>query len=172
MRSLIMVPLLLGLAVSGGRAQGSESVLPIGIPLRMETVTGERLVGYVVATRADTVRLALLDGRALAMPVAALHSYAIRGTDRWQGARRGALVGGLIGASALGLTLWADFHATGDGPHIPVSIFVAPYAAGVTVLGAGVGALFARERWSRPVSLDVTPTRTGSLGIALRMPLP
>ena len=120
-----------------------------GTPIQARTDFGI-VTGIVQRRAADS--LWILDStfqlRPLVRPeIREMSTYGIQ----WaRGAKRGALVGGIIGAMGLGAAIWADTHMEGECICIPASFVVAPIAVGLPIVGAGVGLVFAPSGWSRP----------------------
>jgi hypothetical protein len=128
----------------------------IGDRVLLETRAGTRVVGTVAALGADTIHLrGTWAGVTMALPVTAVAGFQTSlGYDRWRGARVGALTGGIVGAAVVALALHAD--ATTDAAlSIPSTVIAAPAAAGLVLLGAGIGAVAMPERWTGQVPLQV-----------------
>ncbi len=162
------------LASGALRAQG-PTVPPIGTSVRLEMQDGERVTGTVLGLDADTMRLEpekrpLRGEHSLAIPLGAVRAYSVSmGRDRWRGAGRGALVGGILGVALIAYAVHAD--NTQNDLIIPGTVFAVPGAVILTGLGAGVGALTAPRRWSSPIPLRVGVQRgsAGALRIGLRV---
>ncbi len=133
---------------------------PLNVPVRLEMRDGKRITGMVAAFDADTILLDVAARLArgdvpLAIPVATVRAYSVSGgRDRWRGARRGALVGSVLGLVLIGVALHAD--ATTDADLIVSStMLVVPAAVGIVVIGAGLGALAGPRRWTSPIQMGV-----------------
>ena len=114
------------------------------------------LIGVPVTMRADTVRL-VLQGTTDTVGVA---TQALRGIEESRGRRsswdRGAMIGALVLGIGGAIAVPAFNEAIGDGTATNGGEAVALGLVGGAVtgglLGAGIGAMFSRERWSaRPI---------------------
>lgn len=72
---------------------------------------------------------------------------------------------GVISLAAIGWALHTDAHS--QDIIIPSSLFVVPLGVVFTGLGAGVGALAAPERWSRPLQLREATNSSQIRGLQL-----
>ena len=115
------------------------------------------LVGVPVSVSADTIQL-ILNGTTDTIDVA---MKTLRGIEEFRGRRsnwdRGALIGGIvlgiggaIAAPLISAAMYDGGGVPGDGELVPLGFAAGALAGGV--LGAGIGALSSRERWSaRPI---------------------
>lgn len=139
-------------------AQADGNPAPIAAPIRVTTTgpAARSLVGVPVRSSADTIRI-VLSGRAdtVALPATSIRRIEeLRGRrSNWdRGALAGALVLGVAGAIAAPLISDAmDDSRTSVGAEA-IGVGFAGGALAGAVIGAGVGALSTRDRWSaRPL---------------------
>jgi hypothetical protein len=169
MRLSISCMALALLAAAPLRGQASPR-LEVGDRVRLETRDGVRIVGTVTSLGRDTIRLrGDRMGATATLPLASVHGYQIPdGRDRWRGARIGALVGAAAGAGLVALALHVDATADGD-IMIPATFFAAPAALGLVLVGTGVGAAAAPERWTELAPLRVGGVRHPPAGPSVRL---
>ncbi len=108
-----------------------------------------------------------------AVPVADVVTYRIsNGRDRWRGARRGAVVGALLGIAFVAYAVREDM--TSDAIMVSGTAVAVPAAVMFTGVSAGIGAkIAAPDRWSAPAPLRLgvvspAPGRVVRLGVTVR----
>ena len=152
-----------------------SSTTPQRVRLLLADPAG-RLDGVVVGWRGDTLLLVTPRDPRAAPPVRILESQITGfrvslGHDRGRGARRGArwgaLVGGGLGLAVLGAAAVYDLRGEGGDYFFPASLFAALYVpvftVGGTVIGLGLGALVAPERWGAVQPLAPGAPRRGGV---------
>lgn len=142
--------------------------------LRIETHQGALWTGRVVGVGRDSVFLREDHQRA----IVAIARHDVRrmeesaGVRRSRGAKRGALVGGVLGVALIAVAAQIDASHSNDGPG--VRYVAVPGALGVTLLGTGLGAAFATERWRAPqefrISRGVGRAESRSIALSFRIP--
>lgn len=139
------------------------TAIPSPARIRVETTNGALVTGRVFAVHGDSVWVQPDRENSVVMfTQGTVRQYELsRGRDRWRGARRGALITGAISLIGVGLVLHDDL-TTHDDIMIPSTLFAAPIGVLLTLLGTGVGAVSAGERWSPP-----QPWRGASVGPAM-----
>jgi hypothetical protein len=153
-------------ALPGAAVAQSDGLPPVGRLVRVELHDGRRAVGTRVAAPRDTVRLQARDGSEEAFALKDINTIAVRGGTDWgRGAKRGALVGGSIGLALMAGAVYYDKHSTEES-FIPATVVAAPVAAGITLIGTGIGLLASPEGWARPIGVS---TRTSSFRVGLQL---
>ena len=180
MSRLTSAYLLLGLMISSPlSAQTGDAVGPGAIRIRLTSLGSDvkRLTGVPVSVGSDTIRL-VLEG---AIDTIAVATSTLRRVDEVRGRRSNFDRGAVIGAMTLGIAgaiaapLLAASLADGPGQtHETEAIGVGLLAGTVSgaIIGAGIGALSSRERWSehRSFVARVAPIPTGlEVGLAMRL---
>lgn len=140
---------LAGLVLLAGTA-AAQRLPRIGDIVRIETEGRDTVIGVVVPGPPGLLHVRRADWEVLSVARPLVSSISTYGPQWAKGAKRGALVGGLIGAAALGAAVYMDLSVEGECICIPVSFIVAPVAVGLPVLGAGFGLAFAPLGWSKP----------------------
>jgi hypothetical protein len=141
---------LLSSALICGTSGSAQSGIPVApdTRVRVELLNGVVLKGLVSAVDRDSLYL-FADNTASPRAVAHVFIRTLRqshGRDRWRGARRGALVTGVISLVAIGFSVYTDSHS--KDAIVPSTLFVAPLGLVFTGLGSGVGAVAAPEKWT------------------------
>lgn len=138
-----------------------------GQRVRVTSSSNKDVVGVVRAARSDSIVVFTEpSGAPLAIATSDLRKVDVsRGRSVAQGAKRGAIWGGGIGAAlgvlgAILLSVDDSEYATDDGD---VAAFAANMIAGGLIWGAGIGAFVKAERWD-PV---VIQPRVGLSGVGL-----
>lgn len=184
MRSLVMVlrPILRVRLVAAIAI--TVRVLPIGaqsVPervedtrLRIETRQGSLWTGRVVRVGGDSIFLRE-DRQHGIMAIAQRDVRRIAestGVRRARGAKRGAMVGGVLGIALIvaAARLDASF-VENDGAATDLAV---PVAVGVTLIGTGLGAASAAEGWKATQELKmgagIGMTETRSIALNVRIP--
>lgn len=134
--------------------QGQITAVREGQRVRISSTSAKELVGVVKESRADSIVVFTEpSGASFAIATSDLRRVEVsRGRGAGEGAKRGALWGGGIGAAfaALGAVLIAaddnaEFYPDENG----VAVFAANMIAGGVVWGAAIGAFVKAERWDR-----------------------
>lgn len=164
-RILVLTVFWLGVCASRLCAQAP---LPIraGSEVRIETTAGRLFRGTLLEATRDSVRLSqAIRDSVITLPGSALSAYSVLQIDRWRGARRGFLIGGVIG---LGLVLgFTAANASDDDVSAQIGLLAAlPIGLLSGGLGAGIGAALAPTSWSDPVQLRVARHAGVSVGFA------
>jgi hypothetical protein len=140
----------------------------VGQRVRVERAGAPRLTGKVVAFGVDTLVLEeQVNVPVTLVPLASIERYdVVVGYDRWRGARRGTFFGGVLGLALVGAAVSADLRC--DECFIPGSVFAVPAGALITLVGAGIGAVLAPERWA-PIGTRgaTTAPARGRIGLAI-----
>jgi hypothetical protein len=156
-----MLPRFVQVAALAACAAGRAAAQPAGRPaaghrVRLEAPDRAPVTGRVVRVGGDTIWLRAREAGAVAvLRLGQFRTYSVgAGRDRDRGARHGALAGAGAGAAVVALAAYRD--ARSDAARIvPATAFAAGAAAGLMLLGAGVGALAAPERWGPRLPLRV-----------------
>jgi hypothetical protein len=142
------------------------------IRLHAPLVADRTIAGRLLLADEDALVLSRDDGGVVSIPRLAIQDLQVaRGRRSY--AKRGAVIGAVVGTSVL----FASYAADGFCDHDPACIIYAPVVSGAAgmflgVVGAGVGAVVRTDRW---VSVDpgrlkvtVAPTRRGVvLGLSI-----
>lgn len=167
---------LTALAIASGAVSlpAQEATLPLqGQRVRLVLQAGEPVVGHLLASIADSFRLAGNAGPARTIPASQVRRLEVsvgRHSHAGRGAAIGSAVGGVLGLLAVA-SAGNDYYYTDGEKAVGV--------VGLTAMGAGVGALIGglthSERWqevnvtrSPGLSLMVHPV-TGSVGLRLTL---
>jgi len=132
-----------------GQAQSQQQQPSIGDRVRLQLSDGSRVTGRLIAI--DRSRLLVRRSRADTIRITSetVGTYSIAtGVDRRRGVRRGALWGGLAGATLVAAAVHSD--VTSKDLVIPVTILAVPAGLAMTGIGAVVGAFWAPIRWTPP----------------------
>jgi hypothetical protein len=139
-----------------------------GQRVRVSSTSNKELVGVVRQARADSIVVFTEPyGAALAIATSDLRTVEVsRGRSAAQGAKRGALWGGGIGAGLA--LLGAVIVGTADDVEYAhddntIGLFAANMIGGGLMWGAGIGAFVKAERWDRAA---IQP-RVGLSGVGL-----
>jgi hypothetical protein len=149
--SIVCGIVIVSCAIAPAAAHGQRlTERGVGSRVRIDTADGALVTGTVVSVDADTARIASGHATsALAVTRSRIVSYEVSaGRERARGAKRGTLIGGGIGLAVIALSLRRD-TTTVDRQASDLGIAI-PAAAIVTLLGAGLGAALAPERWESP----------------------
>ena len=153
MRARIVV--LAALAILGQRASAQGYAARVAFPEEGKAVraaTNYTVVSGIVRRRSrDSLWLTTPDLTVQALGRAEIFKISTYGKQHARGAKRGAVVGALIGVVAVGASVWVDTRGTGDCICIPLTYVVAPAALTLPVIGAGIGAIGAPMGWGNPV---------------------
>jgi hypothetical protein len=152
-RRLRALGALAGILISGAPASGQPGApVPLDTRVRVELTNGAVLKGLVSAVERDTLYLVAgkTESRRAVATTLIRTLKRSAGRDRWRGARRGALITGVISLAAIGLAVYTDTHSR--DVMIPSTFFVVPLGVIFTGLGTGIGAVAAPEKWSERLS--------------------
>lgn len=118
---------------------------------RIQAKTDFGLVAGIVQRRAtDSIWVADPNSGVRVLRRFEVREISTYGTQWGRGARRGAIVGGILGAITLGTAIWMDTHWEGECICVPITYIAAPVSLGLPLIGAGVGVMFAPDGWSKP----------------------
>lgn len=136
---------------ANAHAQLAELQQGTAVRVQGQGIAG-RMKGIVVSRTADSVTFARASSTPITVPIAVLTTVEVsRGKSRGAGAVRGLLWGAGIGG-ALGFVPTDDPYCevVPDSPScLTTAESVVSLAIGGGLLGAGIGALIGRERWSK-----------------------
>lgn len=144
----------------------------VGTRVRLDIAEGAMVIGTVVSLDADSVRIETSTaGQVRAILRSNVIGYEVSaGRDRRHGSKRGALIGGAAGLALLAASLRGDTATVNRQPSRLE--LVVPVAAGLTLLGAGIGAALAPERWESPARvtsrLRLTPCSARCVALGFR----
>lgn len=159
MRNVPGICLVLCSVVAGplsAQSADDQASSPARVRLTPLAPRSRPLIGVPVAMGADTVRL-VLHGTT---DTVGIPTETLRGIEEYRGRRsswdRGALIGALVLGlgGAIAVPVFNEAIGEGSATNSTEAIAVGLVGGAVTggLLGAGIGAMFSRERWSaRPL---------------------
>jgi hypothetical protein len=134
-------------ALSTGRAAAQR--LPAeGTPVRAKTDFGV-VSGKVERRSRDTLWVVDADSKLRAFHRRDIREISTYGVQFARGAKRGAIIGGVLGFITIASAAWYDGHNKEEN-FLPATIVATPAGLAMPIIGAGIGLFFAPDGWSKP----------------------